>query len=142
MPVKNRAFLDTNIFVYQFDQTAPTKQRKAIELIEQLVLNKQAVISSQVLQEFMNVALKKFQSTLSVTELELMMNELFKPLYAHVPDFGFYDRALKLHATSNIGFYDALIVQAALDLGCTTLYSEDLQDGQQFGAVLVKNPFV
>jgi predicted nucleic acid-binding protein len=38
-------------------------------------------------------------------------------------------------------FYDALIVAAAIDAGCELLCSEDLQDGQQFGAVTVENPF-
>ena len=141
MPSKSKVFFDTNILVYQFDQSDPVKQSKAIELIERHILDKQAVISSQVVQEFMNVALKKFKIKLSVTELELTMNELLKPLCAHSPSFRFYEQTLKLYSAYSIGFYDALIVQAAIDLGCTTLYSEDLQDGQQFGTVVIKNPF-
>jgi predicted nucleic acid-binding protein len=39
------------------------------------------------------------------------------------------------------GFYDALIVAAAVDAGCEVLCSEDLQDGQKFAAVTVENPF-
>ncbi|MFI5141140.1 MAG: PIN domain-containing protein [Bacteroidia bacterium] len=106
------------------------------------MLDKQAVISSQVVQEFMNVALKQFKIKLSAIELELVMRELLKPLCAHTPNFNFYEQTLKLYSAYSIGFYDALIVQAAIDLGCSTLYSEDLQDGQQFGTVVIKNPFV
>jgi predicted nucleic acid-binding protein len=142
MSSKDRVFFDTNILVYQFDQSEPAKQSKAIELIERHILAKQAVISSQVVQEFINVSLKKFAIKLSLTELELTISELLKPLCAHIPSFNFYEQALKLYSMHSIGFYDALIVQAAIDLGCTTLYSEDLQDGQQFGTVVIKNPFI
>ena len=98
MPSKSKVFFDTNILVYQFDQSDPVKQSKAIELIERHILDKQAVISSQVVQEFMNVALKKFKIKLSVTELELTMNELLKPLCAHSPSFRFYEQTLKLYS--------------------------------------------
>lgn len=141
MPNNNKVFFDTNILVYQFDQSEPVKQHKAIELIERHIVDKQAVISSQVVQEFMNVALKKFKTTLSVTELEFAISELLKPLCTHIPSFSFYEQTLKLYSTHSIGLYGALIVQAAIDLGCTTLYSEDLQDGQQFGNLTIVNPF-
>src|ERR1700690_503915 len=110
MPSKNKAFFDTNVLVYQFDQSDLVKQRQAIDLIERHILDKQAVISSQVMQEFMNVALKKFNTKLSVTELEFVMRNLLKPLCAHVPSFSFYEQALKLFSAYSIGFYDALII--------------------------------
>jgi predicted nucleic acid-binding protein len=142
MAVKGMVFFDTNVLVYQFDRTAPTKQKRAEGLIERYILEGRAVISSQVIQEFMNVSLKKFDTKLSVEELELVMADLLKPLCAHVPSFDFYERALKLYSSKSVGFYGAMIIQAAVDLGCKTLYSEDLQDGQQFGALTIKNPFV
>jgi predicted nucleic acid-binding protein len=141
MASNKKVFFDTNVLVYQFDQSDKLKQRKAIELIEHHILNKNAVVSSQVVQEFINVALRKFSTSLSVPELELVMSELLRPLWSHVPNFDFYERAVKLYSKNSIGFYDALIVQAAMDLGCTTIYSEDLQDGQRFGTLVVKNPF-
>jgi predicted nucleic acid-binding protein len=48
---------------------------------------------------------------------------------------------LELHGRTQLSWYDALIVAAALEAGCETLYSEDLQDGRQFGDVTVHNPF-
>src|ERR1035437_3873124 len=135
MPVKARVFFDTNVLVYQFDRTAPAKQKRAEGLIERHILEGRAVISSQVVQEFMNVSLKKFHTKLSAEELELVMTDLLKPLCAHVPYFDFYKRVLKLYASKSLGFYDAMIIQAAIDLGCKTLYSEDLQAGQQFGTL-------
>ncbi len=141
MLVKPKVFFDTNVLVYQFDRTAIVKQRRAEELIEHHVLEQNAVISSQVIQEFMNVSLKKFSTKLSAEELGLVMTELLKPLCAHVPSFDFYERTLRLYASTSLNFYDTLIVQAALDLGCKVLYSEDLQEGQKFGALTVQNPF-
>ena len=142
MAAKEKVFFDTNVLVYQFDRTAPTKQKRAQGLIEQCILKECAVISSQVVQEFMNVSLKKFHTTLSAEELELVMVGILKPLCAHTPTFDFYERTLKLYASNSTSFYDALIIQAAIDLSCTTLYSEDLQDGRQFGALTITNPFV
>ncbi len=90
----------------------------------------------------MNVALSKFAVKLSAQELEQVMFMLLKPLCSHTPTFEFYQRTLKLYASHSLSFYDALIIQAAMDLGCRTLYSEDLQDGQRFGTITVKNPFI
>ncbi|HUC88399.1 MAG TPA: PIN domain-containing protein [Candidatus Binatia bacterium] len=142
MPVKDSVFFDTNVLVYQFDKTAPRKQKRAVELIERYGFDGKAVISTQVAQEFMNVALRGFAVKLSPAELELVIDDLLKPLCAHSPNFDFYKQALKLCATNSINFYDALIVQAALDCGCVRLYSEDMQDGQQFGSLTIVNPFV
>ena|ERR1039458_54804 len=142
MTVKSIVFFDTNVLVYQFDKTAPQKQKRAIELIEQYGFNGNATISTQVAQEFMNVALKGFAIKLSPTELELVIDDLLKPLCVHSPNFDFYKRALKLCASNRMDFYDALIVQAALDSGCVKLYSEDMQDGQQFGSLTIINPFI
>lgn len=141
MAKKEKVFFDTNVLIYQFDKTAPKKQQQAIGLIEKYILNKQAVISSQVLQEFVNVSLKKFETKLSVDQLELVMNDLLIPLCHHFPVFDYYKRALQLYSSSSLGFYDALIIQAALDLDCKTLFSEDFQDGQKFGNLTIKNPF-
>jgi predicted nucleic acid-binding protein len=142
MASKDKVFFDTNILVYQFDKSAPIKQHRAIEVIEKHIGNKSALISSQVVQEFMNAALNKFDTKLSVAQLELVMDSLLKPLCHHFPVFDYYKRALRLYSSNSLDFYDALIVQAALDLDCKILFSEDLQDGQKFYGLTVKNPFI
>ncbi len=50
-------------------------------------------------------------------------------------------RAVHLHQTASLSFWDALIVQAALEGSCKTLYSEDLQAGRRFGELEIENPF-
>lgn len=142
MSANGRVFFDTNILVYQFDQTAPGKQKRAKELLEKHILEEQAVISSQVVQEFINISTKKFNTKLTIQELQSIMSDLLEPLCVHTPTFEFYERALNLYAQNSLGFYDTLIIQAAIDLRCNTLYSEDLQDNQRFGTLVVRNPFV
>ena len=80
MVSKNGVFFDTNVLVYQFDKTAPRKQKQAIELIERYGFDGKAVISTQVAQEFMNVALRGFAVKLLPIELELVVDDLLKPL--------------------------------------------------------------
>ena len=141
MPAAQRVFFDTNVLVYQFSHSAPAKRKRAQDLLEDHILDGRAVISSQVVQELMNVSLKKFATKMAAGELALLLTTVLSRLCAHVPTIDFYERALGLYATYSICFYDALILQAALDLGCETLYSEDLQDGQRFGSLVVRNPF-
>ena len=57
------------------------------------------------------------------------------------PSQGLYHRALDIQARYRYGFYDALIIAAALDAGCTRLYSEDLQHGQRIDGLIIENPF-
>lgn len=138
----SKVFFDTNVLVYQFDRSASKKQQRAQALVEQYGFDGSAAISMQVVQEFINVALKKFADKPSPSELGLIIDDLLKPLCAHLPSFEFYERSLRLHATNSLSFYDALIVQAALDLGCRQLFSEDLQTGRRFGDLEIINPFV
>jgi predicted nucleic acid-binding protein len=141
MSVRKRNFLDTNVLVYQFDRTNSTKQSTAQDLIKELILENKVVISSQVVQEFINVALKKFDTQIPTHEVQLVIDDLLMPLCAHVPSRDFYKKAVGLFSSNSLNFYDALIIQAAIDLECNILFSEDLQDGQLFGNLQVINPF-
>ena len=58
------------------------------------------------------------------------------------PSLSLYRRALDLQTRYRYGFYDSLVIAAALDAGCTRLYSEDLQDGQRIEGLTIKNPFL
>jgi predicted nucleic acid-binding protein len=132
-------FLDTNVFVYAHDDADEHKTRQAQELIAGLAMEEDIAISSQVVQEFCSVVLNKIG--LAVSELQCIVNDEFAKTMAHTPDIAFYQRALDLQQRYRLSFYDSLIVQAALDLGCRTLYSEDLQAGARYGTLTVINPF-
>lgn len=138
---KMKVFFDTNILAYQFDKDEPTKQKKSIVLIRQNMDKGMSAISSQVVQEFINVALTKFKNAMTFEEVKIVKSSLLDRLCKHYPTLEFYDRALSLYAVNSLSHYDSLIIQAAIDLGCDILYSEDLQDGQQFGKLKIVNPF-
>ncbi len=69
------------------------------------------------------------------------LQQVLVPLWRISPSQALYDRALDLQARYRFGFYDALIIAAALDAGCTRLYSEALKDGQQIEGLTIENPF-
>ena len=90
--MKGRTFLDTNILVYSFDQRAQRKRIIAQQLIADALENRNAVISTQVVQEFLNVALRKFETPMSTGEAQLFLSNVLDPLCASFPDFSFYSQ--------------------------------------------------
>jgi predicted nucleic acid-binding protein len=138
----NMYFIDTNIFVYAHDETDLLKAKRARQLLIELAGSNKGRISTQVIQEFCNVALRKSLTPLKVSDTRKIVRELFTPFLAHQPDAAFYLRVLDMYERYSLSFYDAAIVQAANDLNCTVLYSEDLQTGAQYGKIKVVNPFL
>lgn len=134
-------FLDTNILVYTFDASAPQKRDRARALVQSAQKTRMGRISTQVVQEFLNVATRKLAVPLRTRDAEDYLRVVLSPLCRHSPDADFYQRALVLTSSASLSWYDSLIVQAAQDLGCAILYSEDLQHGQVFGGLRVENPF-
>ena len=135
-------FLDTNIFIYLFDSSSPKKQRRAKELIREAVTTRKGVISYQVVQEFFNVALKRFSQPLTVPEAEEYLIKIFHPLLTvHSSEPIFID-ALRLSQRYPLSWYDSLIVAAAIAGRCDMLFSEDLQHGQKFGSLQIIDPFI
>jgi predicted nucleic acid-binding protein len=139
--MSDRFFLDTNIFVYTFDANAPAKSKKATLLIRQAVDTGEGVVSYQVVQEFFDVALRRFTHPMSVAEAEQYLLTVFRPLLAVHSSPALYFEALRISAKNRLGWYDALIVAAALEANCDTLYSEDLQHSREFERLSVLNPF-
>jgi predicted nucleic acid-binding protein len=137
----DRAFLDTNIFVYAADEADMKKARRAQKLIADAAGSFDGVTSYQVVQEFVNVVLRRFSKPLAMAEVERYLSTVFQPLFIVHSSLVLYSSALRIQSRYRLSWYDALIVTAALEAGCTTLYSEDLQHGQRFGSVTVKNPF-
>ena len=135
-------FLDTNVFVYSFDLDNPQKQVIAQNLIREALRTQRGVISPQVVQEFLSVALRKFAHPLTVSESREYLKTVLMPLCRHNPSMDFYDRALLLREETGFAFYDALIIAAAVESECSTLLSEDLQHKQKVRTLTILNPFV
>jgi predicted nucleic acid-binding protein len=136
-----RFFLDTNIFVYTFDETSAVLQAQARELVELALTTGLGVVSHQVIQEFLNVATRKFEVPLGPDDCRAYVEQVLTPLWHVSPTIALYLRALEVQERSGYGFYDALIVAAALQAGCRTLYTQDLQHGRQFDSLTVVDPF-
>jgi len=137
-----KAFIDTNVFVYAQDNRDELKTKISQELISRLFIEKQGFISTQVIQEFCNVFLKKSEKPLEPNDVAEIIDDLLTPLLAHSPDSSFYKRTIKTYSRYSLSFYDALVVQAAIDLKCELLYSEDMQNGARYNGVTIINPFV
>ena len=134
-----RSLFDTNLLVYADSSDEPAKQRRAIDLIKQHRAAGTAVLSTQVLQEFVNVALRKLRLPPALIRERLSFYAGFEMVPA---SSGLMAGALDLHVLHSFSFYDALILQAAIVSGCQQLLSEDMQHGATFGGVRIVNPFL
>jgi predicted nucleic acid-binding protein len=135
-------FLDTNIVVYTFDTRAPKKKRRALELVEQALRTQQGVVSTQVVQEFLNVATRKFAVPLKLSDAQQYLQDVLSPLCSVFPSIDLFRHALVLQQDTQYSFYDSLIIGGALQAGCDMLYSEDLQHGQYIRGLQILNPFL
>jgi predicted nucleic acid-binding protein len=134
-----KAFFDSNILVYLFDTSAPAKQRRAREILTQHTLAGETLLSTQVLQEFYVVVTRKLASPLDPEAAYQAVRELAVMPSVRV-DIPLILSAIQLSRGKSLSFWDGLIVQSALEGGASILYSEDMQDGQVFGTLRIKNP--
>ncbi len=140
--MNGRFFLDTNVFVYSFDWSAPVKAARATQLIRRAVETRKGIISYQVAQEFLNVALRRFAQRMTVAEAEQYLATVLGPLMVVHSSQALYGEALRLIDRYRLAWFDSLILAAAIEGGCSTLYSEDLQHGQRVGELSIENPFL
>jgi predicted nucleic acid-binding protein len=128
------AFFDTNVLVYSV--TADPRKSAADR-----ILARGGFVSAQVLNEFANVARNKLRK--DSTDIEYAIALFCRA----VDDVVHLTRetnasALRLARDQGFSFYDALIVAAAQEAGCDTLYSEDMQHGRAIGGLIICNPFL
>ena len=128
-------FLDTNVLVYAALQ--PDARSEAARAL----MARGGTISVQVLNEFVNVAHRKLRrSWPEITTAVGAIRALCPPPVPII--LATHEVALRIASRTGYQFYDALVIAAALESGCTTLFSEDLQDGQVIeGSLTIRNPF-
>jgi predicted nucleic acid-binding protein len=138
--MSDRYFVDTNVLMYAHDSAAGEKHQRAKALVEELWEARAGVVSTQVLQELaVNLRRKAKKSLDAKATRDVVSDYLTWQIVVNGGDSIL--EALDLEAKYQISFWDALIVQAAHVSGAEVLYSEDLSDGQAYGAVRVINPF-
>ncbi len=134
-------FLDTNVFIYHLDSTDPEKHAAAERIVRTALAEGNACISYQVVQECLNVALRKAEVALSTEAARSYLDAVLAPLMQMPASEALYHRALDIQSRWRFGFYDPLIVAGALAAGCSRLLSEDLRDGQRVEGLTIVNPF-
>jgi predicted nucleic acid-binding protein len=138
--MNGRAFFDSNVLVYLFDEGAPDKQARARELFDEHARTGRIVVSPQVLQEFYVTVTRKLSRPVLPEDALATVTQL--SAFPVVPvDSATVLRAIRLHQSASLSFWDALIIQAALEGNCTRVFSEDLQDQRRFGGLTIENPF-
>jgi len=135
----NRQFVDTNILVYAHDDSAGVKRDLARALVEQLWESRDGCLSVQVLQEFFVSVTRKIAKPLDAQTAQEIIADLSR-WHVHVPAADDILGAIGIHQRTGISFWDAMIVRSAAEMGCDVLYSEDLNTGQEYSAVLAENP--
>ena|SRR5579864_374449 len=140
--MSGRFFLDTNIFVYSFDQNAAAKARRAMRLIREGVMTRKGVVSYQVVQEFFNVVLRRFQRPMSMAEAEQYLATIFGPMLSVHSSPALFAAAIQVNHKHRISWYDSLIIASAMEGECSVLFTEDLNHGQKFGSLQIQNPFL
>jgi predicted nucleic acid-binding protein len=135
------SFLDSNIFIYTFDDVASEKQRIAQERIRTALKDGSGVISYQVIQEVLNVLTRKLPLSMDAGDATRYLATTLEPLWRVQPSAELFRAGLAVQSRYEFGFYDSLIVAAALSAGCTRLYSEDLHHGQRIEGLTIEDPF-
>jgi predicted nucleic acid-binding protein len=134
-----RSFLDTNVLVYTDDKAAPAKQRRAIDLLAEHRRAGTGVVSLQVLQEYFVTVTRKLHVEATVARRKVELLSEFDVAAVGVADIL---AAIDLHRLHGFSFWDALVLQAAKQAGCSIVFSEDLQSARELQGMRIVNPFL
>jgi len=134
-----RVFIDTSILWYADDLDAGDKRKKAQEILHQVYVDGNGVISTQVLQEFFVASTRKLGVPPEIARRKV---ELLARLDVVTIQPTLIVDAIDLHRLHSLSFSDALILRAATASGCRRLLTEDLPSGRTIAGVQIENPFV
>ena len=136
----DRIFIDTNILVYTLDNDNAAKQIKAKSILDQFYRDHNFRLSTQVVQEFCNVVLKKIEPSIPEKELSDFI-ETFPPDQIELINIITITKALSLKDQFKYSVRDCLIIASAITSGCNILFTEDLQDRHRIENLQIINPF-
>lgn len=135
--MSDKVFLDSNVLVYAYSYNEPAKQLTARQIIQ----HQTTLISTQVLQELVNIVTKKYKYSYTDAQQAVMENLQNNQLHTNTTTTILSD--CEVAQQYKFSFNDSLIIAAALESNCSILYSEDLHDGLVVKDKLtIINPFV
>jgi predicted nucleic acid-binding protein len=131
-----KAFVDTNILIYLYSGTDEQKRRRAYLMLNQY----DCQISTQVLNEFSNVCIRKWKSPME--NIRRSIDKICSYCDISYIDESTIAYALEVHEKYKYSYYDSLIIASAFERDCQYLFSEDMSDGQILGGRLtIRNIF-
>jgi predicted nucleic acid-binding protein len=133
-------FVDANVLVYAYDPSADGRHTAARDLLDQLWRERTGALSVQVLQEFYVTITRKVRVPVAADVATERLRSLAR-WRVHAPLADDVVAAAEISSRHQLSFWDAMIVRSAAEVGCHTLWTEDLNDGQQIEAVRIRNPF-
>jgi predicted nucleic acid-binding protein len=135
-----REFVDANVLVYAYDASAGMKKAAAEGLLANLWETGTGCLSVQVLHEFFVTVTGKVTQPLPIEEAADRIRD-FATWRVFAPTADDVLGAIALQKEARLSFWDAMVVRAAAETGCTVLWTEDLKDGQVLKGVRIRNPF-
>ncbi len=132
-------FADTNVLLYSVS-TVPEETAKA-RMAKALLANRDIPLSVQVLQEFYVQATRASRTNRLTHDEAVGFIRTWRRFLTQELSLSVLDDALALKSRFQISYCDAAILAAARAAGCTEVLSEDLNEGQDYGGVIVVNPF-
>lgn len=140
--MSDRTFFDTNVIVYSLNPTDVRKAPLAAALLRSAVKTNTGVLSYQVIQELINIGFQKFRPAMTPVEAATYLEEVVREFEIVSWSASLVRQAIAIRARYLFGWYDCLIVAAALESKCDVLYTEDLQHQQRIEGLTVVNPFL
>jgi predicted nucleic acid-binding protein len=138
--MNDKVFLDTNILVYAFGAKKAPVPDPRIAIAERIVMLG-GTVSVQVLNEFVQVCHRKAELSWDriVESLDVIKDLCGRAIPLTMET---HEKAVEISRRYGFRIYDSLILAAAIQAGCATLYSEDMQHGQSIGNLTIVNPFL
>jgi predicted nucleic acid-binding protein len=140
--MSDRTFFDTNVIVYSLNPTDVRKAPIATAILRNAVKTNTGVLSYQVVQELINIGFRKFRPAMTSVEATTYLEEVMREFEVVSWSASLVRRAIVIRSRYLFGWYDSLIVAAALESKCDVLYTEDLQHQQRIEGLTVVNPFL
>lgn len=138
MSYMNAEFIDTNVLVYAHDGGAGLKHQQSVKLLQRLFEEGNGALSVQVLSEFYATATRKL--SMRSEEADEVVRDL-GTWTIHTCSHTDLLRASQLHRRHKISWWDSLILNSAIQLDCSVLWSENFAHGQKYGSITSRNPF-
>ena len=132
--------VDTNIWVYALAPPQANDDNKQASAKTAIKSAGKITLMPQIINELGFVLIRKHGWTND--DLQIVIEDLLKQCTLHIPSSYWHIHALQLRKDHSLSYWDSLVVAAALEAGCNTLLSEDMQHQQNISGLKVENPFV